>query len=269
MFIYTPLQWILIFLIYSLIGWCFESTYVTIKTIKISNRGFLYGPCLPIYGFGAISILFATLPFRTNVFLIFLLGMLSSTLLEYLTGMIMEAIFQVKYWDYSYKKLQIHGYICLSSSIAWGVMSVLLVKFLHSPIEKVVTSLPQLLLEILVPILLMIFSFDIGISSKSALDIKKSISQILKEHEEIARIAKRLEVRQAFTADSIENNLETLHEGFEEIKLKYEIAKSNYEEKLSNLKKRHSRLKAIRFPSINLLNYLKDIDNNEKKNDQV
>ena len=89
------------------------------------NRGFLNGPFLPIYGFGAVTILISTMSVRDSVPLIFLLGMLGATVLEYVTGACMERMFHVRYWDYSNQKLNLNGHICLTSSLAWGIFSVL------------------------------------------------------------------------------------------------------------------------------------------------
>ena len=83
---YTVSQWLLFFFIYCFMGWVWESCYVSAKSGKWVNRGFLHGPALPIYGSGAIVILVSTIGVRDSIPLIFLLGMLSSTILEFVTG---------------------------------------------------------------------------------------------------------------------------------------------------------------------------------------
>lgn len=133
---YGQSQWLLFFFTYSVLGWIRESLYVSTKERQWINRGFLYGPWLPIYGFGAIIILFLTLPVRKNLIWIFLLGMTGATVLEYVTGDVMERLFHVRYWDYSKQPLNVNGHICLGVSLAWGVFSILLVHFLHSPVEQ-------------------------------------------------------------------------------------------------------------------------------------
>ena len=133
---YGQSQWLLFFFTYSVLGWIWESLYVSTKEHQWINRGFLYGPWLPIYGFGAIIILFLTLPVRKNLIWIFLLGMTGATVLEYVTGDVMERLFHVRYWDYSKQPLNVNGHICLGVSLAWGVFSILLVHFLHSPVEQ-------------------------------------------------------------------------------------------------------------------------------------
>ena len=95
MHVYTTGQWVLLFFFYCFCGWVWESCYVSICQRRWVNRGFLNGPLLPIYGFGAIIILFATLPVEDNLYLVWLFGMLAATALEYVTGAAMEALFKV------------------------------------------------------------------------------------------------------------------------------------------------------------------------------
>ena len=135
MYVYSLGQWLLFFFLYCFLGWVWESCYVSAKRRQWVNRGFLHGPMLPIYGTGAVIILLATIPVRDSLWLVFLLGMLAATALEYVTGAAMEALFKVRYWDYSKQPFNLNGYICLTSSLAWGAFSILLVRFLHPPVE--------------------------------------------------------------------------------------------------------------------------------------
>lgn len=246
MFLYTPLQWILFFGIYCFIGWCFESTYVSLKSLKFVNRGFLYGPFLPIYGSGAIVLLFSTIPVRSNYALTFLVGMIAATALEYVTGVAMEAIFKVRYWDYSYKRFHYKGHICLSSSIAWGVMAILLVNVIHKPIESLVLSLSTNMLELIVAVYMLVFSVDLGISTREALDFKAAITKFINGNEELKKLQKRMDVLIACLEDDKEKFLSEL----DELKLKYSVAVELSKQKEEALRKRVTSLKK-RFPSLN------------------
>lgn len=126
----------LFFYIYCFLGWLWESTYVSVRRREWVNRGFMHGPFLPIYGSGAIVILFTTLAFRENLWMIYLLGMISATILEYFTGAAMEKLFHVRYWDYTGHRFNLKGRVCLSVSLGWGLFSVLLVKFIHPRIIR-------------------------------------------------------------------------------------------------------------------------------------
>ncbi len=124
--IYTFSTWLFFFYFYCFLGWIWETCYVSVLKAKWVNRGFMRGPFLPIYGSGAIVVLIFTLPFRTNPGLVFVVGMASATILEYFTGAAMEQMFHVRYWDYSNQRLNLNGHICVTSSLAWGMFSVIL-----------------------------------------------------------------------------------------------------------------------------------------------
>ena len=193
-------KWIAYFFIYCFIGWCFESTYVSIKSRRLVNRGFLRGPFLPIYGFGAITILLATLLVTWSVPLIFICGMIAATLLEYVTGAIMESVFSMKYWDYSNQRFNIKGYICLSSSIAWGVFSVLLVKVVHVPVVRIVGNMNKTLLGVILLVVAAVTAVDFVFSFKNALDFRKILVYQAAVKKELAELSERIsETREAFS----------------------------------------------------------------------
>ena len=130
------IQWFAFFVIYCFLGWCIETVIVSINKQKFINRGFLKGPFLPLYGFGAIVILLSTIYVKQNVFLVYLLGCIGATILEYLTGVMMESLFKMRYWDYSKKRFNVKGHICLKSTLFWGMLSVLLVYVVHPQISR-------------------------------------------------------------------------------------------------------------------------------------
>lgn len=201
---YTPEQWMLLFYFYCLCGWVWESCYVSACQHHWVNRGFLHGPLLPIYGSGAIVILFVTLPVRTSLPLIFLLGMLAATLLELVVGWAMEQMFKVRYWDYTGKFCNLGGYICLTSSLAWGGFSVLLVRLIHPPVDWLLLSLPQTWVIPLSWSLTVCFSVDTIQSLRAALDLRKVLTTLTEENETLRRLAKRAEVLSAFAGEDLE-----------------------------------------------------------------
>ena len=178
MHVYSAGQWVLLFFFYCFCGWVWESCYVSVCQRRWVNRGFLRGPLLPIYGSGAIIILFVTLPVAGNLWLVWLLGMLAATALEYVTGAAMEALFKVRYWDYSKQKFNLNGHICLSSSIAWGFFSILLVKFIHPPIGRLLTDVPSWLVDPLALVLTAVFTVDVVQSVQAALDLREMLSKL-------------------------------------------------------------------------------------------
>ena len=203
MHVYTTGQWVLLFFFYCFCGWVWESCYFSLRQHRWVNRGFLHGPLLPIYGSGAIIILFVTLPVENDLRLVWLLGMLAATVLEYVTGAVMERLFQVRYWDYSKQKFNLNGHICLSSSIAWGFFSILLVRFLHPPVGRLLADVPAWLVDPAAIVLTAVFSADVVRSVQDALDLKEILTRVTEENEDLRRLAKRAEVAAAFAEDDL------------------------------------------------------------------
>ena len=191
---YHLTQWVLFFFIYSFIGWVWECCFVSVRKRRWVNRGFMYGPMLPIYGFGALAVLISTIRVRDSIPLIFLFGMVGATLLEYVTGAVMERLFNVKYWDYSNQKFNLNGYICLTSSLGWGLFSVLLVKFVHVPIEGAVLKIPTIIAEGIAFVLTVAAAVDVTQSFNDAMDLKRILSQLEESKKQIRKIQEKLKV---------------------------------------------------------------------------
>lgn len=189
---YSLIQWLFFFYLYCFIGWVWETCYVSIKDGKFQNRGFMNGPFLPIYGSGAIVILMTTLPFRENAILVFLFGMIGSTLLELATGIVMEELFKVKYWDYSNQPFNYKGHICLKSSIAWGVASILMMYVVHRPIERAVLNIPEKILNPITLVLAVYITADFSTSFKAALDLKDFLVSFDRVKVELSDLQKRI-----------------------------------------------------------------------------
>ena len=204
MYHYTAIQWLFFFYFYCFFGWIFESTYVSIKSRHFVNRGFMRGPFLPIYGSGAIMMLVVSMPFQDNLILIYLAGCVGATLLELVTGMTMEALFKVRYWDYSNQKFNYKGHICLSSTIAWGFLTIFMTQFLHKGVEKLVLSIPYNILTILTVVLSVYIVADFTLSFKAAMDLRDVLIGLDKARAEMEKIQKRLDVLIAVANDERE-----------------------------------------------------------------
>ncbi len=233
MYHYTFVQWLFFFYFYSFFGWCFESTYVSIKSKKLVNRGFMRGPFLPIYGSGAIMMLVVSSPFQDNLFLVYLAGCVGATALEYVTGVLMEALFKVRYWDYSNQKFQFQGHICLGSTLAWGGLTILVTRFVHKPIEHFVLSIPNQILTPVTMVLTVLIGIDFALSFKAALDLKDVLVKMENAKAELLRIQKRLDVIVAVTQEDLQNRKDKISEN---ISLKMDDLKTGIEEKLDGLK---------------------------------
>lgn len=147
MFGFTWIQIVWYFLIYSFLGWCLEVAYCSIVDGKVINRGFLNGPVCPIYGFGMLTILFLLRyagysdVTQTSYPLLFFGGMVLSTLLELIGGWALLKLFHTRWWDYTNRRFNYKGYICLQFSLAWGLGGVFAIKVLHKSISNFVESI--------------------------------------------------------------------------------------------------------------------------------
>lgn len=189
---YHLTQWILFFFFYSFVGWLWESGYVSVRKRQWVNRGFMYGPMLPLYGSGALTVLISTMGVRENILLIFLFGMMAATLLEYVTGAVMERIFRVRYWDYSNQKFNLNGYICVSSSLCWGGFSVLLVRIVHVPVETVALKLPLIAADGIAFGLVAVAAVDLTQSFNEAMDMKRILTQLEESKEQIRKLEEKI-----------------------------------------------------------------------------
>ncbi|WP_294343574.1 putative ABC transporter permease [uncultured Clostridium sp.] len=267
---YSLNQWLLFFFIYCFVGWIWESCYVSVKSKKWINRGFLRGPMLPIYGFGTIIILIATIPVRSNIFLVFIFGMVAATTLEYFTGVLMEKIFHVRYWDYSDEAFNFQGHICLLCSVAWGAFSILMVKVIHPPIEYVVLLIPELICEIIILCIIVAFTIDIVQSVNDALDLKDTLARITEGRETVKHIKKRLEVMAAFINEDVKEIEEKFKEKVFINQEKSELRKLSRRQVFEkNLEKSNSRkAEVLELMSENINKYIGKLENVADKSTQ-
>ena len=149
------------FLLFSVIGYVAEMITCFIVNKKITNRGFLCGPVIPIYGFGSICLLTFLKPFKESPILVFLLGMIITTSIEYITSYVLEKIFHNKWWDYSNQKFNIQGRICLVNAILFGIGSIIIVYFVGPWLARFLLQIKDKYLIWSAIILLIIFVFDV------------------------------------------------------------------------------------------------------------
>ncbi len=183
---YSPAQWVLVFFLYSLAGWAWEVALTLVKERRLVNRGFLNGPMLPIYGFGAVCILLTCVPFKENLALVALVGAVSASVLEYFTGVLMESLFHVRYWDYSDMKFNVQGHICLLATATWAFFSVVVVGLVHPLARPYVLRIPDYAAIALSGTLVGLALFDTIISVRRALDLRALL-------ESMERYARELE----------------------------------------------------------------------------
>ena len=190
---YTWLEIVWLFLIYSLTGWILEVCIAAVRKKKFINRGFVNGPLCPIYGFS--SVLFTLfLPELTNhLFWLFLGGMVLATVLEYSTGVIMHKIFRQKLWDYSDRKWNLDGYICLEYSILWGLSAILTMKFLNPLICMLLRPIPTIVSLPIVWIGVILLVIDFAGTALAVLGMQKEAARLTQFTEGIQKTSQFLE----------------------------------------------------------------------------
>lgn len=201
---YKTFQWLFFFNMYCFLGWCFESAWVSFKSRKLVNRGFMRGPFLPLYGSGATMMLVVSMPFRDNVLLTYFAGVVGATALEYITGVTMEALFNVRYWDYSNRPFNFQGHICLTSSVAWGFLTILMTRVIHRPIEQLVMAIPARTAIRITAVVTIYMVIDFTLSFKAALDLRDILARMQKVKDEMERMQRRLDVIIAFNNEDKE-----------------------------------------------------------------
>ncbi len=231
MYQYSVSEWLFFFYFYCFFGWVFESTFVSVKSRRFVNRGFMRGPFLPIYGSGAIMMLVVSMPFQDNIFLTYIAGCIGATILELVTGIAMESLFKVRYWDYSNQRFNYKGHICLSSTIAWGFLTILMTGFVHRGVEKVVFAIPSIVVSVVTIIVTEYIVVDFTLSFKAAMDLRDILIGLEKAKEEMVRIQKRLDVLIAVANDDFAARKQ-------ERSVRIDELMDNIEEKFSAFKER-------------------------------
>lgn len=175
--LYTFLYWFLMLMIYSFIGWAYESTLCSITGGKLVNRGFLTGPICPVYGFGALLVLF-TLGDVEGLMPLFLSAVVVTCTVEYITSWLLEKLFHAKWWDYSSHRFNIHGRVCLGGAIVFGLLSVLLIRVVHPRVAEFVGRFSEGTVMIVSAVLLVIFCVDLIDTVRSLLVMNGRMAEI-------------------------------------------------------------------------------------------
>ena len=180
-------MYFLLFISYAIIGWCMEVILKFIQYKRFINRGFLIGPYCPIYGFGALLITLLLQKYQDDLVALFLFSMVVCSILEYLTSLIMEKIFHARWWDYSNKKFNINGRICLNTMIPFGLLGVVLMKVTNPLLLSIYDKLGDYV-NIISFILLIIYTVDSIISLTILFSIRKENKVLDKDNtEEMSR----------------------------------------------------------------------------------
>ncbi len=209
--------YILLFFFYSAAGWLVESLYRSIGEKRIINSGFLTGPMCPIYGTGALVMtIFLYNPFKDNLLVVFLLGMLLCDIVEYVTSVLMEVLFHARWWDYTYEFLNIKGRICLKHTLYWGIVSVSFVKLIHPKIDEIVMGFDSKTVWLILIGILAVFVIDVVNAVRKALDIRK------------------LQLKLSSILDTVQDAFSSVKTTFEDTKTSLQLTLENTADKLTD-----------------------------------
>ena len=191
--VYSFYQLLWLYMIYSFIGWCGEVAVAAVKRHRFVNRGAVSGPFCPIYGLGAavVAVFFPEL--KGNPLFLFLGGMVVNTFVEYVTGRIMEMSLHKKWWDYSDQKFNLGGYVCLKTSVLWGICTVLMIYVLNPVFTGLVGLIPKLWGEIILWVLFGLLIVDFIGTVIAVWGLKKKNGRIDQIREGLGRTSKLLE----------------------------------------------------------------------------
>lgn len=236
------------FVIYSFLGWTLEVSYALYSQHKFVNRGFLNGPFCPIYGFGSLILIIFLNSFKNNLMLLFIFSVLLTSLLEYITGYILETVFNTRWWDYDDNAYNIKGRVCLSFSIIWGAASVFIVKVVHPFVERFTTKIPVSYEKILFYLFITYFIVDLTTTVISLIEFRKIIIQL-------EQISKEIKERYSYLIEKTD----VIEGPIKELKIKYDNT-------ITSIKVNHKRLLSA-FPNLmskSFDNVLKEIQNKLK-----
>lgn len=196
------------FILYSFLGWAMESTFVSFHAKEWVNRGFLSGPFCPIYGTGALLMILLLSPVTDHIFLLFFGGFLLASVVEYVIAAILEKLFHASWWDYSNKKWNIRGRICLERSVQWGLLTIVMMRLIHPFIESIVEHIPLLLGEAAGTLLLMYLVADAGLTVQHILRLNEKLAHLSEATEDVRR---KLESTKLYSAkQELAEHLESL-----------------------------------------------------------
>lgn len=253
----TAYEILMYFFIYGFLGWCTEVAYAAIRERQFVNRGFLRGPICPIYGIGVTLVILLLKPLQDNIILLYIASVILVTILEGITGFVLDKVFHNKWWDYSKRPFNIGGYVCLVFSLIWGVACVLIVKFIHHVFEEGVEYFPKMAGIILVVVLSGILFVDLYTTVMNILKMNKHLAYMEEIVNELNNISNELgtsiykgvvealefrdEAKEKWEGATIEAK-EKWEGATTEAKEKWEEATAEVKERIAELEKQYKEL---------------------------
>lgn len=193
----STVNYFLLFIIYSVIGWCLEVLLTLLNEHKFVNRGFLIGPVIPIWGCGAMLITLI-LKDSDGVFNLIVSSAFIGSFLEYVVNYVMEIIFKARWWDYSDKPFNIDGRVWLGSSVFFGIGGLCVIKYFNPFLLNIISKINVSFLSVTSILLFIIIVTDFFISCNIIKNLKLSVRSLKKDYtEEISKKVKASLIRKS------------------------------------------------------------------------
>ncbi len=247
------------FFIYGFLGWCCEVAFATRHGCFV-NRGFLSGPICPIYGVGVGLVVTLMKPYSNNLAVLYVGGAVVVTVVEFLTGFIMDKAFHKRWWNYSGKPLNIGGYVCLPFSLLWGVALVLIMRLINPLIDDFIGLFPRDMGVVILAILEVALICDVVVTVVGVNKMNGRLAAMAKISKEMKKISddigegiygpasegmEELEKIQTSSEEHKEEHMESVEEKYEQTAKKYEEKAAEAEaqaKKLEDLSKQYDAL---------------------------
>ena len=235
----------LLFMTYAICGWIMEVTCKLIQYKRFINRGFLIGPYCPIYGYGAILITILLRKYTNDPVVLFFMAIIICGTLEYLTSYFMEKIFKARWWDYSQKKFNINGRVCLNTIIPFGLLGLFIMYVSNPFLIGKIEQLPEIALNILSSVLLVIYIVDNIVSGIVIRYVKKTEKDFGKELDNTEEMTKK--VKEILQSKSVlHRRLLNAYPKLEAVKIKIKEKKQEIKEQVEEQKSEiEKRIKEI------------------------
>lgn len=234
----------LYFVIYAFLGWILETVYCSVRERRFVARGFLYGPVCPIYGVGVLMMLCWFAPFTGQPLLFYVIATVCMSAWEYLVAWILETTTHIKYWDYSDRKFNLHGRICLSISLTWGVLAYLVIFWIHPVVAGLVERLSTFTICVADVVLLVLLVSDAAATIRELALLTAMLRKLTQMGEELqvqlalsrAELSDRLDEAREFLSDRLDDAKESisdrLDDARESISDKLDDAKESISDRL-------------------------------------
>ncbi len=259
------------FFVYAFLGWCTEVVYAALNHGKFVNRGFLNGPVCPIYGFGVVTVLFILEPIHDKFALLYLGSFLLTSVLEFVTGAVLDKLFHKHWWDYSNERFNIKGYVCLKFSIIWGFACLIVVDMVHPFVRDIVSLVPQKLGAVILLVLTFAIIADMIMTVVG-------INKVSKHLKLMSATAKELRELSDSLGSGISDKAIHMAEKHESNKAERSQKREQIREKIAELQKRYDDLRTgtpmtarrlhSAFPKLNMIEKLDEIRNKSLRDDR-